>query len=98
MAKLSSKYRNPSEERPTPYVYNCSDCDEDDELYFSMRDDRPDTYDCPFCGSKNSMKRVFNDKKVHIPFQWGEDKGKSINFDKRPSGKRKLHPVENDIS
>lgn len=86
MAKLSSKYRKPDEERITPYVYECEKCEKNEELYFKMSDNRPEIYDCPFCGEINSMKRIFN-APIHIPFQWGDTDNK-LDFGKSPSKKR----------
>jgi predicted nucleic acid-binding Zn ribbon protein len=87
MSKLDSKYRNQTEERPTPYTYECENCEREEDIYFSMKDDRPDRYDCPFCNRPNSMKRVFGNTSTHIPMDWGSTDN-DFDFSKSPS-KRK---------
>lgn len=80
-----------------PYPYFCTNCGFEEELYYSMNDDsRPKNYDCPICEKVNSMDRNFSGSTITIPFQWTTDD--SPKFDKRPSGKRKLHPVEKNIN
>lgn len=96
--KISSKFRKSDGDRLTPYTYYCVKCDEEEDLYYSMNDERPLEYDCPFCSAKNSMRRLFGKSSVIIPHYFTEDKGKSIKFDKRPSGKRRLYPIERTIS
>jgi len=87
MAKLSSKYREYSEDHPTPYTYECEVCKESEDVYFSMKEDHPERYDCPFCNSLNSMKRVFGNNSTHIPMDWGSTDNE-IKFDKSPSRKK----------
>ena len=82
-------------ENGIPYNYYCRKCGYNEDLYYHMIENRPKEYNCPQCKTKNSMIRQFADKVITIPFQWTTDD--SPKFETRPSGKRKLHPVEKDI-
>jgi len=68
------------------YDYQCSECGYTEDLYFHMNDERPKQYKCPECGNK-TMTRIFGNKKIVIPFQWG-DTDNDIKFDKSPSRRK----------
>lgn len=70
------------------YEYACTECEYTEDLYFHMNEDRPSNYKCPECGNK-TMRRVFGNKKIIIPFEWGSTEYES-KFDKRPSKRKQF--------
>jgi len=71
----------------TAYSYKCKICGLNEDLYYHMDEERPKSYQCPMCKTKNSMYRVYGNNKIIIPFQWGTTDNE-IKFDKRPSRRK----------
>ncbi len=85
--KVEDKYRGQSEERITPYSYECKDCGYQEDLYYKMSDEtRPLKYTCPKCNSEEGMFRIFG-QPIHIPMDFGDGENK-FDFSKSPSRRK----------
>ncbi len=71
----------------TAYTYRCEACGIEEDLYYHMNEGRPEEYNCPVCKVENSMYRVFDNKQIHIPYQWGTTDN-DIKFNKSPSRRK----------
>jgi len=89
MAKLDNKYREQSDNRFTPYCFECNNCGYSEDLYYAMNDERPQYYNCPKCETKNSMKRIYNTP-IHIPMDFASNEN-PIRCDKGPRGKKRFY-------
>lgn len=87
MSKVDDKYRKQTEDRITPYPYECKECGYQEDLFYSMNDEsRPLRYTCPKCNTKDSMFRIFG-QPIHIPMDFGSTDNK-FEFGKSPSKRR----------
>jgi putative FmdB family regulatory protein len=73
----------------TIYEYECSKCGFNEDLYYHMDEERPDTYMCPKC-EEETMRRIFGNKQIHIPPEWSTTDNK-FDFSKGPSGRKHFY-------
>ncbi len=81
-----NKHRN-FEAGQSVYTYKCEVCGISEDLYYYMEDERPKEYQCPNCGTENSMYRIFNNKNIIVPYFWNNEQ--PFDFSKKPSKKKK---------